>query len=377
MGDGSIKNIGDLEGLTNFEVLSYNEANEKFEIAKAKSCTKKSDDSKIVRVTLDNGTHIDCTPDHLFLTKHDGWVQAKDLKENQSLRALYGYVKDTRLFQSNEHGNTQERDWLRIRKHSDSEKYYVYLYLDPRKPGVYKYGDLTVNFEPIYVGKGIRNRCLQHLKNREKENSYFYKKLNKIISEGYDPIVIKQAVGLTETAALRLEEQLINQIGVHFDKTGPLTNNTYGGEGTSRLVQSQKVLDRMKNNNPMSNKNVAEQQVKTSLERGNYKKISDYMKSNNPMKSKAVIEKVTKTNNEHGLYSSENMKKKSHARTKETFKQIIKSREANNPDCYKNFYEGGKAWRKNAIANGTYHTFSEDFRRLAGEQSRARWETRK
>jgi hypothetical protein len=43
-------------------------------------------------------------------------------------------------------------------------KYYVYLYLDPRKEGKFKYGDYEFDYEPFYVGKGHGNRLFEHLR---------------------------------------------------------------------------------------------------------------------------------------------------------------------------------------------------------------------
>ena len=45
--------------------------------------------AKLVRVHLDNGKYIDCTPDHRFLTRDGKWIEAKDLQENESLMPLY------------------------------------------------------------------------------------------------------------------------------------------------------------------------------------------------------------------------------------------------------------------------------------------------
>lgn len=46
---------------------------------------------EILRVTLDDGSKIDCTPDHLFLTKAGKYVKAEELSAGASLMPLYRY----------------------------------------------------------------------------------------------------------------------------------------------------------------------------------------------------------------------------------------------------------------------------------------------
>lgn len=48
-------------------------------------------DQAIVRVTLDNGEHIRCTPDHKFMLRDGSYVEAQDLKTNTSLMPLMRY----------------------------------------------------------------------------------------------------------------------------------------------------------------------------------------------------------------------------------------------------------------------------------------------
>ena len=61
------------------------------------------------------------------------------------------------------------------------DKYYVYVYLDPRKLGEFIYEDLKFDFEPIYIGKGCNYRYRSHLYiDKTKKNPYLMGKIKNI-----------------------------------------------------------------------------------------------------------------------------------------------------------------------------------------------------
>lgn len=112
-------------------------------------------------------------------------------------------------------------------------KFYVYIYLDPRKPGDYKFPGFSFNFLPIYVGKGSNNRDRIHLKFCKKYDTHFYRILRRIFNENKEPQIIRIRENLTEEEAFRLEIELINIIGRIDLKTGTLLNKTKGGDGVN------------------------------------------------------------------------------------------------------------------------------------------------
>jgi ferredoxin-like protein FixX len=115
---------------------------------------------------------------------------------------------------------------------------YVYVYLDPRKPGEYIYDDLKFDYEPFYVGQGKNNRCFDGL--RSGCSNYKKNKINKIIREGFQPISIKIFENLLYEDAIRIEIEIISKIGRSDLKKGPLVNLTDGGEGTANVSDETK-----------------------------------------------------------------------------------------------------------------------------------------
>lgn len=127
------------------------------------------------------------------------------------------------------------------------EEHYVYVYLDPRKPGQYSYalpsGRLVrFPYQPFYVGKGKGNRSKIHgascmLKLMSHKNNTI-KAIRKL---GLREIVVQSTDmrNVDDWTAQAYEIDLIAGIGRRNLGEGPLTNLTDGGEGTTGKVVSE------------------------------------------------------------------------------------------------------------------------------------------
>jgi hypothetical protein len=108
--------------------------------------------------------------------------------------------------------------------------YYVYLLLDPRKPGPFTYGHWKFSHEPFYVGKGKKDRINLHNEfctyNPLKANI-----IRRIKQKFDDCLKLIKTDQLTSREACKLEIKLITKIGRRDLKLGPLSNLTDGGEG--------------------------------------------------------------------------------------------------------------------------------------------------
>lgn len=70
-------------------VYSQNTTTHELEPGRIKWAAVTRKDAEMVRVTLDNGEHIDVTPDHRFISRDGVEIAAGDLKDGQSLMPLY------------------------------------------------------------------------------------------------------------------------------------------------------------------------------------------------------------------------------------------------------------------------------------------------
>ncbi len=125
--------------------------------------------------------------------------------------------------------------------------YYIYIYLDPFKPGNYNYQDLTFNYEPFYVGRGKNYRCKVHIqKHKLKNKSLKNNKILEIKNNGLEPIIDIYLTGLTFNDSLNLEREFISKIGRQIKNEGPLTNLTTGGQGVEGIKMSNASKLKMK-----------------------------------------------------------------------------------------------------------------------------------
>lgn len=136
-----------------------------------------------------------------------------------------------------------------IMENTMEEKYYVYAYLDPRDNGEFRFGNYDFKNKPFYIGKGKSDRLDKHLKSiKEKNvditnNRYKLNVINQIISDGFEPIIIKVIDGLDEKTAFDIETLLIDIMGFRYNKTGILTNISIGGLGGDTFTNNPRKED--------------------------------------------------------------------------------------------------------------------------------------
>ncbi len=127
-------------------------------------------------------------------------------------------------------------------------KNYVYIYLNPLKPGIFTYGKFSFEYEPFYIGKGVSNRFKVHIiQSKKDKNSLKLNTIRKIIKSGTNPIIIKLYENITDVSSLRMERYLIKLIGRRNLKLGPLSNLTNGGEGPSGQIISKETRNKISN----------------------------------------------------------------------------------------------------------------------------------
>ncbi len=124
--------------------------------------------------------------------------------------------------------------------------YYVYAYLDPRKPGKYAYGsDLFFEFEPFYIGVGKDSRAYDHIHfaitGKKDGNKMKIGKINKIISLNLTPVIVFIYHSNDREVANKYEIHCIKTIGRNDQLNGALSNLTDGGDGCINISNDTKL----------------------------------------------------------------------------------------------------------------------------------------
>lgn len=105
--------------------------------------------------------------------------------------------------------------------------YYLYILLDPRYPQNLEYQGITINFKPFYIGKGTKDRVLQHYHSLQDHNISKSMIIKELSSLGYQPEYVKLLYTDDENLAYQNEIQAI----AYFSALGiELTNKTLGGD---------------------------------------------------------------------------------------------------------------------------------------------------
>lgn len=117
------------------------------------------------------------------------------------------------------------------------KRHYVYVLMDPRRPGPFRYGRNTFSHEPFYVGKGVGGRVNVHwakfLKGQAqtRDNTPKLARFRHLLNEGYEPIAQIKYRYDTQEEAYDKEFELIAKIK-RIRYGGPLLNLSAGGKGS-------------------------------------------------------------------------------------------------------------------------------------------------
>lgn len=142
----------------------------------------------------------------------------------------------------------------------DIESSYIYIYLNPLKPGYFQCDNYRFNFEPFYVGKGTsRKRFKQHISDAIlfKKNNFsceylcgnkrkHYKILNILNQNIKIPIYI---IPMHISELSKKEISFIKTLGRKDLGDGPLLNMTNGGEGSEGRILSEDSKNKISNGN--------------------------------------------------------------------------------------------------------------------------------
>lgn len=131
--------------------------------------------------------------------------------------------------------------------------YYNYVYLDPEKPGNYKYilnsSIIEFDFEPFYVGKGTGKRYKQHKYLSGNSGRFMKSKMKSLRSKQLIPKIVLLNINSPEFKVLEFETNLIKTIGRRDLGLGPLTNHKDSDSGNINQIYSKEYRQKLRDIN--------------------------------------------------------------------------------------------------------------------------------
>lgn len=155
--------------------------------------------------------------------------------------------------------------------------FYIYVYLDPRKPGIFKYSNYVFKYEPFYIGKGGKadtdnyKRYYEHIKKailgHDLKNPHKFLKLKKIMKMFQEPLIEFVGFYEKESEAFKIERECIQLIGRSDLNKGPLTNLTDGGDGSFKLSKNsrKKISESLRGNIPWNIRKKCSEELKKKI----------------------------------------------------------------------------------------------------------------
>lgn len=240
--DTKIQTISGLKKIKNVTsedlVLTYDESKKIFTYATCSgSFVTKSSTTPKLELVFEDGTKVLCTENHKFLTSNRGWIEAKDLDENDDIVENSTY-------------------------------------------SIYKITNTINNKSYIGLSKDVSKRWKKHLYSSESKktsayDSVFYKALRKYDSSSWTLEIIDSARTLEE--AKTLEKLYITKYNTWSgNQTG--YNSTLGGEGSKHIW----TIEQRKNASKAAKKREEEYspEMREHLSKTRSKNMRKYRKEN-------------------------------------------------------------------------------------------------
>lgn len=183
------------EGKDNF-IYAYDHLTNSIVIEKISNAIKTKLNANLVKVNIDNGEHIICTPDHKFMLRDGTYVEAINLKPGDSLMPLYTKIDEIEIKRQ----SLENKKLYYEMVHQQSGEYILTHWLsDEWNLRNNKYGDEISKFHRHHIDKNSLNN--------NPDNIWRMTKSNHIKLHNEDSVDIKQTPEYREYMSSKIKEQ--------------------------------------------------------------------------------------------------------------------------------------------------------------------------